>query len=119
MEAIMNVKPHHTPKELQTLYRTEKNAKLARRIQGVYLASQGFRPLGPVPGDPQQPFGLAAGQILARLQRPGIEFHGFAIIAFAPFPKGSYLVCYQNLFKPGNLALNTFRRRRYDGNDQK
>ena len=42
MEAIMNVKPHHTPKELQTLYRTEKNAKLARRIQGVYLASQGL-----------------------------------------------------------------------------
>ncbi len=38
----MNVKPHHTPKELQTLYRTEKNAKLARRIQGVYLASQGL-----------------------------------------------------------------------------
>ena len=41
MEAIMNVKPHHTPKELQKLYRTESNAKLARRIQGVYLACKG------------------------------------------------------------------------------
>ena len=41
-EAAMNVKPHHTPQELQTLYRTEMNAKLARRIHGVYLASRGM-----------------------------------------------------------------------------
>ena len=42
VEAAMNVKPHHTPQELQTLYRTEMNAKLARRIHGVYLASRGM-----------------------------------------------------------------------------
>ena len=38
----MNVKLHHTTKELQTLYRTEKNARLAQRIHGVYLASKGL-----------------------------------------------------------------------------
>jgi transposase len=42
MEAIMNVKSHHTKEELRTLYRTEKNAKLAQRIHGVYLASKGL-----------------------------------------------------------------------------
>jgi len=42
MEAIMNVESHHTTKELQTLYRTEKNARLAQRIHGVYLASKGL-----------------------------------------------------------------------------
>ena len=40
MEAIMNVKSHHTTKELKTLYRIEKNARLAQRIHGVYLASK-------------------------------------------------------------------------------
>ena len=38
----MNVKSHHTIEKLQTLYRTEKNAKLAQRIHGVYLASKGL-----------------------------------------------------------------------------
>ena len=38
----MNVKSHHTIKELQTLYRSEKNARLAQRIHGVYLASKGL-----------------------------------------------------------------------------
>ena len=38
----MNVQPHNTPQELQTFYRTEMNAKLARRIHGVYLASRGM-----------------------------------------------------------------------------
>jgi len=38
----MKVTPHHTPKELQKLYRTEKNARLARRIHGVYLAGKGL-----------------------------------------------------------------------------
>ena len=38
----MNVKPHHTVKELQKLYRTEKNARFARRIHGVYLACKGL-----------------------------------------------------------------------------
>ena len=38
----MNVKPHQTVKELQKLYRTEKNARLARRIHGVYLAGKGL-----------------------------------------------------------------------------
>jgi hypothetical protein len=42
MEAIMNVKSHHTSEKLQTFYRTEKNAKLAQRIHGVYLASKGL-----------------------------------------------------------------------------
>jgi len=42
MEAIMNVKSHHTTKELKTLYRTEKIARLAQRIHGVYLASKGL-----------------------------------------------------------------------------
>jgi len=38
----MNVKSHHTTKELQTLYRKEKIARLAQRIHGVYLASKGL-----------------------------------------------------------------------------
>ncbi len=38
----MNVEQHHTPKELQTLYRTEMNARLARRVHGVYLACRGM-----------------------------------------------------------------------------
>ena len=38
----MNVEPHHTSEELQTLYRTEMNARVARRIHGVYLASKGM-----------------------------------------------------------------------------
>ncbi len=37
----MNVTPHHTAKELQKLYGTEKNARLARRIHAVYLARKG------------------------------------------------------------------------------
>jgi putative transposase len=42
MEAIMNLKGHHTTQELKTLYRTEKNAAIARRIHGVYLAAKGL-----------------------------------------------------------------------------
>jgi len=42
MEAIMNVEPHHTAKELHTFYRTEKIARFAQRIHGVYLASKGL-----------------------------------------------------------------------------
>jgi len=38
----MNVEPHHTSEELRTFYRTEMNARLARRIHGVYLALQGM-----------------------------------------------------------------------------
>ena len=38
----MKIESHHTTKELRTLYRTEKNAKLAQRIHGVYLASKGL-----------------------------------------------------------------------------
>ena len=37
----MNVESHHIPEELKTLYRTEMNARLARRIHGVYLARMG------------------------------------------------------------------------------
>lgn len=38
----MKVEDHYTPKELQELYTSEKNAKLAHRLQGVYLASKGL-----------------------------------------------------------------------------
>jgi len=38
----MNLKNHHTVQELKTLYRTEKDARLARRIHGVYLAAKGL-----------------------------------------------------------------------------
>jgi len=38
----MNVNSHHTTKELQALYRMEKNARLAQRIHGVYLAGKGL-----------------------------------------------------------------------------
>ena len=37
----MHVISHNSRKKLQTLYRTEMNARLARRIQGVYLAMMG------------------------------------------------------------------------------
>ena len=42
MEAIMNLKNHHTIQELKTLYRTETDARLAKRIHGVYLAARGL-----------------------------------------------------------------------------
>ncbi len=38
----MNVKPHCRPQQLQKLYHSETNARLARRIQGVYLARKGL-----------------------------------------------------------------------------
>jgi len=38
----MNVVAHHRPEQLQQLYRREKNSRLARRIQGVYLANKGL-----------------------------------------------------------------------------
>lgn len=38
----MTVEPHNTLKQLQKLYRTQTNARLARRIQGVYLAKMGL-----------------------------------------------------------------------------
>ena len=38
----MTVEPHNTLKQLQRLYRTQTNARLARRIQGVYLAKMGL-----------------------------------------------------------------------------
>jgi len=38
----MNIKDHHTPKELQTLYRTQEDARLARRLRAIYLASKGW-----------------------------------------------------------------------------
>ena len=40
-EAAMNVASHRTLGQLKRLYRTEMNARLARRIQGVYLAKMG------------------------------------------------------------------------------
>lgn len=38
----MTVIDHHTCKTLERLYRTESDARLARRIHGVYLASKGL-----------------------------------------------------------------------------
>lgn len=38
----MNVLHHHTPDELRTRYRTETNARMARRIQAVWLARKGL-----------------------------------------------------------------------------
>ena len=38
----MTVDPHNTLNQLQRLYRTQTNARLARRIQGVYLAKMGL-----------------------------------------------------------------------------
>jgi len=38
----MNVEPHHRLEELQSLYRSETNARMARRIQGVWLARRGL-----------------------------------------------------------------------------
>ena len=38
----MNINNHHTILDLQTMYRTEKDARLARRIHGVYLAARGL-----------------------------------------------------------------------------
>ena len=42
MEAIMNLKDHHPKPELQKLYRTEKDARLARRMHAIYLAARGL-----------------------------------------------------------------------------
>jgi len=41
MEAAMNVKNHHTSNQLLTLYKTESDSRLARRIHGIYLARKG------------------------------------------------------------------------------
>ena len=38
----MNVEPHHSIKELQHLHRSEINARMARRIKGVWLARRGL-----------------------------------------------------------------------------
>ena len=38
----MNPEDRHTTQEPQTLYRTEKNARLARRIHRGYLTSRGL-----------------------------------------------------------------------------
>jgi len=37
----MNVLPHNTADELHTFYRTETNARMARRLQALWLARQG------------------------------------------------------------------------------
>lgn len=37
----MNVLPHHTVDELHTLYRTEANVRMARRLQAIWLARRG------------------------------------------------------------------------------
>ena len=36
----MNVKDHHTTRKLQTFYRTEKDARPARRLHAVYWANR-------------------------------------------------------------------------------
>ncbi len=37
----MNIQPHHTIEELYTRYRMETEVRMARRIQGVWLARRG------------------------------------------------------------------------------
>ena len=37
----MNIKEHHSSKQLLRMYKTESDARLARRIQAVFLASKG------------------------------------------------------------------------------
>ena len=37
----MNVQPHHTAKELYRRYRMEAEGRMARRIQGIWLARRG------------------------------------------------------------------------------
>ena len=41
MEVTMNVKEHNTSKQILKMYKTESDARLARRIQGVYIAIKG------------------------------------------------------------------------------
>jgi transposase len=41
MGAMMNVLPHNTAGELHTLYRTEMNTRLGRRLQALWLARRG------------------------------------------------------------------------------
>ena len=38
----MNLKDHHPKQELQKLYCTEKDARLARRMHAIYLAARGL-----------------------------------------------------------------------------
>jgi transposase len=40
-EVVMKVVAHHSLAQLQNLYRLERTARLARRIQGIYLAQTG------------------------------------------------------------------------------
>lgn len=42
MEAAMDITLHDTSEHLLKRYKTESNARLARRIHGVYLASKGL-----------------------------------------------------------------------------
>jgi transposase len=42
MEVTMNVKKHHTAKQLMNLYKKQPIPRLARRIHTVYLASKGL-----------------------------------------------------------------------------
>jgi len=37
----MNVKTHHTAKQLLKMYKSKQDPRLARRIHGVYLANKG------------------------------------------------------------------------------
>ena len=41
MEVAINIKEHHSSKQLLKLYKTESDARLARRIQAVFLAGKG------------------------------------------------------------------------------
>ena len=41
MEVTMNIKEHYSSKQLLKMYKTESDARLARRIQAVFLASKG------------------------------------------------------------------------------
>ena len=67
----MNVVPHHTLNQLRTLYRRETNARLARRIQGVYLAKMGrtCREIMKITGVSRR----TVQQWLAKYNRGGLE----------------------------------------------
>ena len=41
MEVTFNIEKYHSLKQLLKLYKTESEARLARRIQAVYLAGKG------------------------------------------------------------------------------
>ena len=71
MEAAMNVTDRHSPDELHRLYRTTTDARLAQRIQAVWLARRGWTcpAIMKVAGASRR----AVQQWIAKYNRGGIE----------------------------------------------